>query len=71
MDELRYSVPGISCAHCGQVISAEVDKVAGVTAVDVDIEAKTVAVRGREVAEASVRAAIVVAGYEPALSSRS
>ncbi len=71
MDELRYSVPGISCAHCGQAISAEVEKVAGVTAVDVDIEAKTVAVRGREVAEASVRAAIVEAGYEPALSSRS
>jgi copper chaperone len=70
MDELRYSVPGISCAHCGQAISAEVEKVAGVTAVDVDIEAKAVVVRG-EVAEASVRAAIVEAGYEPALSVRS
>ena len=70
MDELRYSVPGISCAHCGQAISAEVEKVAGVTAVDVDIEAKAVVVCG-EVAEASVRAAIVEAGYEPALSSRS
>jgi len=71
MDELRYSVPGISCPHCAEAISAEVEKVAGVTAVDVDIEAKTVAVRGLEVAEASVHEAIVEAGYEPVLSGRS
>lgn len=71
MDELRYSVPGISCAHCGQAISAEVEKVGGVTAVDVDIETKTVAVRGREVDEPSVHAAIVEAGYDPAFSGRS
>jgi copper chaperone len=66
LDELRYSVPDISCAHCGQAISGEVEKVGGVTEVDVDIEAKTVAVRGSGVDDTSVRAAIVEAGYQPA-----
>lgn len=66
MEELRYKVPGISCAHCGQAISGEVRKVAGVTAVEVDIDAKTVAVRGSTLDDASVRAAIVGAGYEAA-----
>jgi copper chaperone len=66
MEELRYNVPGISCAHCGQAISGEVKKVEGVSAVDVDIEAKTVAVRGAAVSDSEVRAAIVEAGYEAA-----
>jgi copper chaperone len=64
MDELRYSVPGISCAHCGHAISSEVTKVGGVRVVDVDVESKTVAVRGAAVDDAAVRAAIVEAGYE-------
>jgi copper chaperone len=64
MGELTYSVPGISCSHCGQAISSEVGKVAGVTGVDVDIEARTVAVQGSAVDDASVRTAIVEAGYE-------
>jgi copper chaperone len=66
MDELRYSVPGISCAHCRQAISGEVEKVDGVTEVDVDIEAKAVVVRGSGVDDTSVQAAIVEAGYQPA-----
>ena len=65
MEEIRYSVPGVSCSHCEQAISAEVGKVAGVTDVQVDLEGKTVAVRGEQVADASVRAAIAEAGYEP------
>ncbi len=66
MEEIRYSVPGVSCSHCEQAISAEVGKVAGVTDVQVDLEGKTVAVRGEQVADASVRAAIAEAGYEAA-----
>ena len=64
MEELRYTVPGISCVHCGHAISSEVGKVEGVTAVDVDIEARTVAVRGAAVSDSAVREAIVEAGYE-------
>jgi copper chaperone len=64
MEEIRYSVPGVSCSHCEHAISAEVGKVAGVEAVDVDLDAKTVAVRGSGLDDSSVRAAIAEAGYE-------
>jgi copper chaperone len=67
VEELSYSVPGISCAHCERAISTEVGKVAGVTAIAVDLDAKTVVVHGHAVEDASVRAAIVEAGYEPSL----
>lgn len=41
-----YSVPGISCGHCRTAIISEVTKVAGVSAVDVDLDNKTVTVNG-------------------------
>lgn len=64
MEEIRYTVPGVSCSHCERAIAAEVRTVAGVEAVDVDLGAKTVVVRGHGLDDASVRAAIAVAGYE-------
>jgi copper chaperone CopZ len=64
MEEIRYDVPGVSCSHCEQAIAAEVGTVAGVEAVDVDLNAKTVVVRGHGLDEASVRAAIAEVGYQ-------
>ena len=63
MEERSYSVPGMSCSHCEQAVSDEVGKVAGVAAVNVDLELKTVLVRGESVDDAEVRAAIGEAGY--------
>jgi copper chaperone CopZ len=63
MEERSYSVPGMSCSHCEQAVSDEVGKVTGVAAVDVDLELKTVLVRGESVDDAEVRAAIAEAGY--------
>lgn len=57
-----YSVPEISCGHCKSTIEAAVAEVADVTGVDVDIEAKTVAVEGGE--PGAVIAAIEDAGYD-------
>ena len=59
-----YSVPGISCSHCEQAISTELAKVAGLAAVDVDLDLKTVRVRGAAIDDAAVRSAIAEAGYE-------
>ena len=64
--ELTYSVPGMSCGHCRAAITAEVEKVAGVTAVAVDLEAKRVSVAGEQLDDAAVRAAIDEAGYDVA-----
>jgi copper chaperone CopZ len=61
--QTTYSVPDISCGHCRMAIGREVEKVAGVCAVDVDLAAKRVTVAG-EFADAQVRAAIDDAGYE-------
>jgi copper chaperone CopZ len=64
--ELTYSVPGVSCAHCESAITQEVEQVAGVSSVQVDLDAKTVVVRGEELDDGAVRAAIDEAGYEVA-----
>ena len=63
-DKLNYSVPGINCGHCRAAITAEVEKVAGVQSVDVDLDAKSVTVAGEQVEDAAVRAAIDEAGYD-------
>jgi copper chaperone len=63
---LIYSVPGITCEHCRTAISSEVRAVAGVEAVDVDLAAKLVTVRGAGISDAAVRDAIDEAGYDVA-----
>jgi copper chaperone len=62
--QLAYSVPGMSCGHCRAAIIAEVEKVAGVWSVDVDLYAKRVSVAGEGLDDASIRAAIDEAGYD-------
>jgi copper chaperone CopZ len=62
-----YRVPGISCDHCKHAIEGEVDKVAGVDHVEVDIEHRTVSVVGTA-DDAAVRTAIDEAGYDVASS---
>ncbi len=64
IEQLSYSVPGISCAHCRAAVSAEVGKVAGVRDVDVDLDVKRVTVTGAGLDDASIRGAIDEAGYE-------
>jgi copper chaperone CopZ len=66
IEQLSYFVPGMSCGHCSAAITAEVEKLAGVSSVDVDLEAKRVAVSGAELDDAAVRAAIDEAGYDVA-----
>ncbi len=66
MPTTTYAVPGISCGHCVAAITGEVTRVAGVTAVDVDLEGKVVTVTGDGVSDAAVRDAIDDAGYDVA-----
>lgn len=65
-DELTFSVPDVSCRHCRAAISAEVERVAGVAGVDVDLDAKLVRVSGEAIDPDAVRAAIDEAGYDVA-----
>jgi copper chaperone len=59
-----YTVPGISCGHCRTAITGEVARIAGVSAVDVDLQDKLVTVTGDRVDDAAIRDAIDEAGYD-------
>jgi copper chaperone len=61
---LSFSVPGMHCGHCKAAVTEEVERVSGVTRVDVDLDGKVVRVEGSGVDQASVVAAIDEAGYD-------
>ncbi len=65
-DTVTYSVPAIHCDHCAMSIAEEVSEVEGVEGVEVDLDSKVVTIRGRELEDGALRAAIVEAGYEAA-----
>lgn len=66
MTEITYTVPDMSCGHCKSAVTAELESVAGVKDVDVDLKTKRVVVRGEALDDGALRAAIVEAGYEAA-----
>ena len=61
-----YTVHGMSCGHCVLSVREEVSEIAGVVDVDVDLESGKLTVRGQDVADAAVEAAVADAGYEVA-----
>jgi copper chaperone len=66
MTEFTYTVLDMSCGHCKQAVSSELEQVASVESVDVDLETKLVTVRGADLDDAALRDAIEEAGYEAA-----
>ena len=61
----KFLVPAVSCQHCVRAVTTEVSKVAGVSAVQVDLTSKVVTVEsGDAVASATIVAAIQEAGYD-------
>jgi copper chaperone CopZ len=66
MGERTYTVPGMHCGHCERAVKDEVGAVAGVDSVDVDLDTKAVTVRGADLDDAALRAAIEEAGYTAA-----
>jgi copper chaperone CopZ len=64
METRTYAVPGMHCAHCEAAVTEELEGVAGVAAVDVDLETKRVTVRGDSLDDAALVAAIDEAGYD-------
>jgi copper chaperone len=66
MTEITYTVPAMHCAHCERAVGSELRQVAGVESVDVDLDTKLVVVRGEDLDDSALRAAIEEAGYEAA-----
>jgi copper chaperone len=63
---IRYVVAGMHCSHCERAVKEELGAVTGVESVAVDLQTKLVVVRGRDLDDGALRAAIVEAGYEAA-----
>ena len=66
MNTAEYNVPSMHCGHCKAAIEEELGAVCGVQSVDVDLQTKRVLVRGRDLDDSELRAAIEEAGYEAA-----
>jgi copper chaperone CopZ len=64
MEEKTYTVVGMSCSHCELSVREEVSEVAGVESVDVDLSSGSIRVRGENVSDTAVTAAVEEAGYE-------
>lgn len=58
-----YTVKGMTCAHCVASVTEEVEDVAGVEAVDVDLQSGRLTVTGEGVDDDAVRSAVSEAGY--------
>ncbi|WP_308286223.1 heavy-metal-associated domain-containing protein [Actinomycetospora soli] len=65
-----YTVTGMTCEHCVLSVREELEEIAAVTAVDIDLDTGTVSLTASEpIASDEVRAAVEEAGYrlvEPA-----
>jgi copper chaperone len=58
------TVAGMTCAHCVASVSEEVQEIAGVTAVDVDLASGALTVTSDEpLSDTDVRSAVEEAGY--------
>ncbi|WP_432135741.1 heavy-metal-associated domain-containing protein [Streptomyces sp. bgisy154] len=64
MTGTAYTVTGMACGCCAAAVTEEPERIAGVTAVAVDVDTGTVVVTSdREPRTADVRAAVEEAGY--------
>lgn len=60
--EVLYSVEGIDCKHCKAAAEAALEKVAGIEAIEINLEQKTVKIKGTA-SESDISAAIEKAGF--------
>lgn len=59
------TVTGMTCGHCVASVTEEIQEIAGVSSVDVDLATGTVAVTGTEpLAREAIQSAVEEAGYQ-------
>ena len=58
-----YAVTGMTCGHCASAVSTEVESIAGVSTVRVDVETGTLTVEGSGFTDQQIAAAVDEAGY--------
>lgn len=65
-EQITLHVPGMTCGHCQAAVETELGKVAGVSAVAVDLDTKLVVVDGADLSYPALVAAVDEAGFEVA-----
>lgn len=60
----RYNVTGMTCDHCIASVREEVEELAGVIALEADLESGLLEVAGEGFSDEQVAAAVAEAGYE-------
>ena len=60
----------MTCGHCQAAVAEEVESVAGVTSVEVDLTSGRVVVGGAGFTDAAIQAAVEEAGYQVAADPR-
>lgn len=63
LEQRTFNVAGMTCEHCVAAVSAEVGALTGVSGVDVDLASGELVVRGSDIQDDAVRAAVEEAGY--------
>lgn len=63
METREYVVEGMTCGHCVQAVTAEVQGVPGISEVAVELEGGRLVVTGDAIDESAVAAAVDEAGY--------
>ncbi|MCK9894259.1 heavy-metal-associated domain-containing protein [Frankia sp. AgB32] len=65
MTTTAYTVTGMTCGHCAQSVTEELERLPAVSNVEVDLEGGRVTVVSADaLADGDVRAAVVEAGFE-------
>jgi copper chaperone len=63
LETRTYHVDGMTCGHCVLSVKEEVGDVAGVAAVDVELDSGTLTVSGVPLRDDAIKAAVEEAGY--------
>ncbi len=66
ISEHTYTVTGMTCGHCELSVREEVEELAGVESAEGDRATGRLVVRGSDVDDGAVRAAVAEAGYRVA-----
>lgn len=65
MAQQTYTVTGMTCGHCVQSVTEEINEINGVTGVEVDLASGRVTVTSeQQLADDDVHAAVEEAGYQ-------
>jgi copper ion binding protein len=63
MSTNTYEVTGMTCGHCVQAVTTEIENIDGVHSVQVNLETGKVTVEGENFTDDQVAAAVDEAGY--------